>query len=92
MPNNFDYPYLLTLSDLIADAIVKRTNPVEDEISRNQADKLYGAAWMRKAVESGQVKGIRRGSGKTSKIIYSRHQLNCLRAFTDNLECKIINK
>lgn len=88
MPNEIDYQFVLTLSELVADAIVKRTNPVQDEISRNQADKLYGAAWMRRAVESGKVKGVRRGSGKTSKIVYSRHQLNCLRAYTDNLKCE----
>ena len=37
---------LVTASDLIADAIVKRTCPMEDEISTSEAYALYGRRWV----------------------------------------------
>jgi len=63
-------------SDLIAEAIIKKTQPYEDDISENQARKAYGAKWLRKMKAEGLAKHARVGS----RTIYSRHQLDCLRA------------
>lgn len=66
-------------SELIADAIIKRMSPVSDDLSTNEAERLYGTQWLRQAVESGKVRGTRLGTGRNSKVIYSRHELDCLR-------------
>ena len=62
-------------SNLIADAIIRKTSPHEDDITERQAKEAYGEKWLRK------IKGL--GLAKYTKIggrnIYSRHQLNCLR-------------
>ena len=62
-------------SNLIADAIIRKTSPHEDDITERQAKEAYGDKWLRK------MKGL--GLAKYTKIggrnIYSRHQLNCLR-------------
>ena len=62
-------------SNLIADAIIRKTLPCEDDISENQAKKAYGDRWIRKMKRYGLAKSNRVGG----RILYSRHQLNCLR-------------
>lgn len=67
---------LVTASDLIADAIVKRTCPVEDEISTSEAYALYGRRW----VEDHLRTGLLHRSAIGNRLVYSRHELECLRA------------
>ena len=62
-------------SNLIADAIIRKTSPCEDDISENQARQLYGDKWIRKMKRLGLAKYTKIGG----RNIYSRHQLNCLR-------------
>lgn len=57
----------------------KAEHPVKDELSRNQAEKEFGKRWLAFQIEKGTAKGIRRGAGKTSKIIFSRHELNIIK-------------
>lgn len=64
------------VSQLIADAILRRTNPVADEMSENEARKAYGTRWLNDKLDRGLVEFVRRGNKK----IYSRHRLDCLRA------------
>ena len=63
-------------SDLIAEAIIKKTQPYEDDISENQSRKAYGIKWLRKMKAEGLAKYARVGG----RVLYSRHQLDCLRA------------
>lgn len=67
---------LETLTDLIADAIIRKTNPLQDDLSERQARDSYGALWLNRQVKLGLVKGHFIGNKK----VYSRHQLDCLRA------------
>lgn len=62
-------------SNLIADAIIRKASPFEDDITENQARKAYGDKWLRKMKKEGLAKFTRIGN----RIIYSRHQLDCLR-------------
>ena len=62
-------------SNLIADAIIRRTVPREDDISENQARQLYGDKWLRRMKKEGLAVCHRIGG----RNIFSRHQLNCLR-------------
>lgn len=64
------------ISELIADAIIKRLNPVDDDMSERQAELAYGKRWLRRMKREGLAKCSRVGG----KIVYSRHQLNCIRA------------
>lgn len=66
---------LVTASDLIADAIVKRTCPVEDEISTSEAYALYGRRW----VEERLRQGFLHRSRISNRLVFSRHELKCLR-------------
>ena len=63
-------------SDLVADAIIKKTQPMKDDMSKRQAQMAYGAWWLKKMTEQGLAKAYR----VDGKWIYSRHQLDCLRA------------
>ena len=65
-----------TFSNLVADAIIKRTNPVKDDISEREAKAAYGTRWLRQMKE----KGLARSARICGRVIYSRHQLDCLRA------------
>jgi hypothetical protein len=52
-------------------------------ISLNQAEKMYGAADMRRWINAGLIKGIKKGSG-TSTIKFNRMELEIL-SKSDNL-------
>lgn len=67
---------LESCSNLIAEAIIRKTNPYSDDISENQARKAYGIKWLRKMKAEGLAKYARVGG----RVLYSRHQLDCLRA------------
>ena len=62
-------------SSLIADAIIRKTMPCEDDISESQARQFYGDKWLRRMKKDGLATYNRVGG----RNIYSRHQLNCLR-------------
>ena len=66
---------LETCSNLIADAIIRRTSPCDDDISESQARELYGDKWLRRMKRDGLAVYNRIGS----RNVYSRHQLDCLR-------------
>lgn len=76
-----------TFSDLVADAIIKRVSPVRDDLSERQARAAYGARWLRSMREAGLATPHKVG-GKT---VYSRHQLDCLRAAERRHASLIIN-
>lgn len=65
-----------TFSNLVADAILKRTSPVKDDMSEREAKAAYGTRWLRQKREEGLADAHRIGG----RMIYSRHQLDCLRA------------
>lgn len=70
---------LLELADLFAAAVVKRTNPIKDEITQRQARKEFGAVWLKNQEERNRVKGRRKGSHENSPIVYSRLELIAVR-------------
>lgn len=65
----------IEFSELVADAIIARVFPVKDDISEREAKASYGARWLDRMKKSGLAESYRIGG----KIIYSRHQLDCLR-------------
>jgi len=65
-----------TFSELVADAIIKKTVPIKDDMSERQAAAAFGTRWLRKMKEQGLANPHYVGN----KIVYSRHQLDCLRA------------
>ena len=64
------------ISELIADAIIKRVWPCQDDLSESQAKKAYGDRWIRYYKERGLADWHRVGG----RILYSRHHLDSLRA------------
>lgn len=78
---------MMSMSELIADAIIKRTSPVQDDISERQAETTYGTRWLRKMKQEGLAKYSRIGG----RVIYSRHQLDCLRA-AEREQARIVSK
>ena len=67
---------LVEYSELIADAILKKTAPVKDDITERQARQSYGAKWLKRMRDEGLDEYHRVGN----RVIFSRHQLDCLRA------------
>ena len=74
-----------SFSDLVADAVIKRTSPVKDDLSERQACAAYGTRWLRDKRKQGLADAHRIGG----KLIYSRHQLDCIRA-AERLHAKLI--
>lgn len=72
-------------SNLVADAILRRTAPVHDDLSEREAKAAYGTRWLSKAKAAGLAQSHRIGG----KIIYSRHQLDCIRA-AERQQAKLI--
>lgn len=70
---------LLELADLFAEAVVKRTNPIKDEITQRQARKEFGAVWLKDQEDRKRIKGRRKGAHDNSPIIYSRVELIAVR-------------
>lgn len=70
---------ILELADVFAEAVVKRTHPVEDELTQRQARKEFGAVWLKHHEERGRVKGHRKGMHGNSPIVYSRVDLMALK-------------
>ena len=69
-----------TLSNLIADAIIAKTTPAADDLSRSEAERLFGYSTIARWTKEGKVSTHRSGAGRNSTITYSRHELDCLRA------------
>lgn len=75
------------VSELIAGAIVRRVKPVDDELSEREAQKAYGTRWLNRMRDAGLAKFTRIGNKK----IYSRLQLDCLKA-AEREQAKLIIK
>lgn len=75
-------------SELVADAILKKTAPVKDDMSERQAMSAYGSKWLRRMREDGLAVPHRIGG----KVLYSRHQLDCLRAAERKVAQLLIRK
>ena len=69
-------------AELIVAAIIKKTRPCRDDISENEAKKRYGARWLKRRKEMGVVKGNYIGN----RIIYSVHELECIRVAEKEFE------
>lgn len=76
------------LSELVADAILKKTAPVKDDISERQAMSAYGSKWLKRMKEDGLAKSHRIGG----RVLYSRHQLDCLRVAERKIARLLIKK
>lgn len=63
-------------AELVADAIIRRTQPMRDDISTNEAHKIYGRQWLETMVRNGQVHPHPQGN----RMIYSRYELDTARA------------
>lgn len=66
-------------TELMALAFIKFTQPVKDDLSRNEAEQMFGTRWLADKVARGEAQGVRTGKGRNSKIVFSRHALECLR-------------
>lgn len=60
-------------TELVADAIIKRTHPMRDDISEREARKRYGTRWLRIQKQ----KGILHPAYVGRRVVYSRHELDC---------------
>lgn len=67
---------LLADAEVIADAIIRRWHPIEDELSTREAYKAYGRAWVEDAVARRDIHPYKIGQ----KVCYSRTELDALRA------------
>lgn len=71
------------LNDIIATAVSQGIREYEagkgGELSHNQCEKRYGS-WFTNAVNKGDLKGLRRGTKRNSKIVYQVADIEALRA------------
>ena len=66
---------MLTASDVLAAAIVKRMSPSDDEITTRKAYAQYGKGWIDEATDKGLLHPRRKGHAKNSAVMYSRHEI-----------------
>lgn len=66
---------MLSASDVLAAAIVKRMSPGDDEITTRKAYAKYGKGWIDEATEKGLLHPRRKGHAKNSKVMYSVHEI-----------------
>lgn len=69
---------MLSASDLLAAAIVKRLSPNDDEITTRQAYAKYGKGWIDEATAKGLLHPRRKGHAKNSPVMYSKHEIMAL--------------
>lgn len=69
---------MLSASDLLAAAIVKRINPADDEINKRTAYEVYGRPWIDEATAKGLLHTRRKGSARNSPVMYSKHEIMAL--------------
>lgn len=69
---------MMSYSDLLAAAIVRRMSPKDDEISTRQAYADYGQPWITKAVRQGLLHKRRKGNAKNSPVMFSKHEILAL--------------
>lgn len=63
---------------LVALEVVALTRPVEDLVSRTQAQREFGRAWINNRTKEGLLNPRRSGSGSTCAILYSRAECAAL--------------
>lgn len=67
---------MMAMTELIADAVIKRISPVDDDLSQREAISKYGNQWLRDMERRQLAHPHRIGNRK----VYSRHELDTLRA------------
>lgn len=76
---SFDTPNALTaFAKLVAQEVVRLTNPNRDTISRRQAYKEFGKAWVDSRTAEGKLKATRSGEARNSHVHYSRSECTAL--------------
>ena len=70
------YRDLVEFSELVADAVIKKMKPTADDLSLYKARSLYGTAWLNDM----RKRGLAEVHVKGKRQVFSRHQLDCLRA------------
>ena len=96
---------IISLTDLIADAVVKKINPAKDEISERAAcglgkdteisqrqamDELkVSLSWLDEQVAKGLLSRRRKGKRKNSPIIYSRLEILALKQAERRAKIKV---
>lgn len=71
---------IMSLTDLIADAVVNKMNPAKDKISQRQAMDEFNVplSWLDEQVAKGLLSRRRKGKCKNSPIMYKRHEIRSL--------------
>lgn len=96
---------IISLTDLIADAVVKKINPAKDEISERAAcglgkdnkisqrqamDELkVSLSWLDEQVSKGLLSRRRKGKRKNSPVIYSRLEILALKQAERRAKIKV---
>ena len=96
---------IISLTDLIADAVVKKINPAKDEISERAAcglgkdteisqrqamDELkVSLSWLDEQVAKGLLSRRRKGKRRNSPIIYSRLEILALKQAERRAKIKV---
>lgn len=82
---------ILSLTDLIADAVVNKMNPAKDKISQRQAMDEFNVplSWLDEQVAKGLLSRRRKGKCKNSPIMYKRHEIRSLIETEQRLDIKV---
>ena len=71
---------------LVAYAVAAIMGNKEDEISENEAKKLYDAGWLKDRTQRGLLRFSRKGATSKSAKIYSRFEIESLKRAEKNIE------
>lgn len=75
------------ISALIALELKRLSSPTEDEVSTNEAHRIYGRRWVERFTKLGELHPLYRGN----KRVYSRSELERVRA-KDTISARLLVK
>lgn len=70
---------LMEFAILVALAVVAVQGKKEDDISENEARKMYGRQWIADRTQRGMLKFTRNGATERSAKVYSRLEIEALK-------------
>lgn len=78
---------VIAQSDVMVAAMIKAATPKKDSISQRKAYEMFGRTWVEEMTAAGRAITVR----TAGKVLYSRHQLEALRAVQQTIAREQIN-
>lgn len=83
---------LLGFTDVLVNALERRRNPREDDMTTRGAYEAFGRRWVTRQVRLGRIRPHRVGEYKQSPVVFSRTELLALKRAEGMARCEIATR